>query len=127
MTGVATIFGGIIAYGCVVGEEKHPTAGVSSWKILSLVTGLISVVYGAAMLYFMAGSVISAKFFSEEEKTLAIERLRDNHQGVGSTQYKRYQLIEAWTDLRVSVFPDSCSFERSANFWYRRGCMSFSS
>lgn len=103
MTGVATIVGGIIAYGCVVGEEKHPTAGFSSWKILSLVTGLISVVYGAAMLYFMAGSVVSAKFFSEEEKTLAIERLRNNHQGVGSTKYKRYQLIEAWTDFRVRI------------------------
>ncbi|KAF8848840.1 hypothetical protein BDZ45DRAFT_753385 [Acephala macrosclerotiorum] len=90
MTGVATIVSGVIAYGCVVGEEKHPTVGVSSWKILSLITGLISVVYGAAMLHFMAGSVVSAKLFSEEEKTLAIGRLRDNHQGVGSTQYKRY-------------------------------------
>ncbi|KUJ09735.1 MFS transporter [Mollisia scopiformis] len=104
MTGVATIVGGIIAYGCVLGEEKHGSGGFSSWKILSLVTGLISVVYGIAMLWFMAGSVVSAKFFSEEEKMLAVERLRDNHQGVGSTQYKKYQLVEAWTDYRTWMY-----------------------
>lgn len=109
MTGVATIIGGIIAYGCVAGEESHPHATFSSWKILSLCTGLLSVIYGACMLYFMAGSAVTAKFFTEEEKTLAVERLRSNHQGVGSTQYKRYQLIEAWTDYRVCCTTPSIS------------------
>jgi ACS family allantoate permease-like MFS transporter len=51
VTGGSQIVGGLIAYGCVVGEAKHPTAGFSSWKI-----------YGACMLYFMAGSIVTAKF-----------------------------------------------------------------
>jgi ACS family allantoate permease-like MFS transporter len=106
MTGIATILGGLIAYGCVAGEEKHPSVTFTSWKLLSLCTGLVSVVYGACMLYFMAGSVVTARFFTEEEKTLAVERLRDNHQGVGSNQYKKYQLIEAWTDYRVCSISD---------------------
>ncbi|KAH8812394.1 major facilitator superfamily domain-containing protein [Xylogone sp. PMI_703] len=104
MTGVATTLGGIIAYGCVAGQEKHPNSTFTSWKILALCTGLLSVVYGMCMLYFMAGSAVTARFFTEEEKTLAVERLRNNHQGVGSTQYKRYQLIEAWTDYRTWMY-----------------------
>lgn len=101
-TGIATMAGGLIAFGCVAGEQKHPNASFSSWKILSLVTGLISVIYGACMFCFMATSVVTAKFFTEEERTLAVERLRENHQGVGSTKYKRYQAFEAFKDIRVS-------------------------
>jgi len=100
-TGFATMIGGLIAFGCVTGQAKNP-GQYSSWKILALVTGLISVVYGAAMWLYMAPSVVDAKFFTEEERTLAVERLRENHQGAGSQQYKRYQAIEAFTDVRVS-------------------------
>ncbi|KZT30966.1 MFS general substrate transporter [Neolentinus lepideus HHB14362 ss-1] len=102
--GVATIIGGIIAYGCLDGEEKHPNAKFSGWKILALCTGLLSVVYGTCMLYFMAGSIVTARFFTSEEKTLAVERLRNNHQGVGSNKYKAYQAKEAWLDCRTWMY-----------------------
>lgn len=103
-TGVATIVGGIIAYGCLDGEERDPEAGFSSWKILALCTGLLSVVYGTCMLTFMAGSIVTARFFTESEKTLAVERLRDNHQGVGSPKFKKYQAVEACTDCRTWMY-----------------------
>ncbi|KAF2490625.1 MFS transporter [Lophium mytilinum] len=84
-TGIATMIGGLIAFG-------------------SLVTGLISIVYGAGMWRWMAPSVVQAKFFTEEERTLAVERLRENHQGGGSQQYKRYQAVEALTDVRTWLY-----------------------
>ncbi|KAF2811382.1 MFS transporter [Mytilinidion resinicola] len=102
-TGFATMAGGLIAFGCVAGQQKNP-GQYSSWKILALVTGLISVVYGAAMWWWMAPSVVDAKFFTEEERTLAVERLRENHQGGGSQQYKRYQAVEAFTDVRTWMY-----------------------
>ena len=101
-TGVATIVGGIIAFGCVAGADNHPNSSFASWKILALVTGLVTIVYGSCMLYFIPGSAVTAGFFTEEEKTLAVERLRDNYQGVGSTDYKKYQTKEALIDYRVS-------------------------
>ena len=60
---------------------------MASWKIMALYLGLFSIVYGACMWYFMAGSIVTAKFFSGEEKTLAVERLRGNHQGIGSHKF----------------------------------------
>jgi ACS family allantoate permease-like MFS transporter len=55
---------------------------------MALCLGLVSIVYGSCMWYFMAGSVVTATFFTEEEKTMAVERLRENHQGIGSHQFK---------------------------------------
>jgi len=34
--GLATIVGGIIAYGCVAGQEKNPNMSLPSWKIMAL-------------------------------------------------------------------------------------------
>jgi ACS family allantoate permease-like MFS transporter len=59
------------------------------------------------MYYFLAEDITKAKFFSEEDRTLAVERLRDNHQGVGNHQFKWYQFREAFTDIRVSAPPNT--------------------
>jgi ACS family allantoate permease-like MFS transporter len=100
--GLATIIGSAIAYGCLVSTENGVATVMPSWKIMALCLGLVSIVYGAAMFYFMAPSLLEAKFFTEEEKSLAIERLRENHQGIGSTTFKWYQVREAFLDVRVS-------------------------
>ena len=46
----------------------------------------------------MPESAASARFLSEREKLIAIERLRDNRTGLKTTQFKKYQVIEALTD-----------------------------
>ncbi|KAK5133477.1 hypothetical protein LTR08_007719 [Meristemomyces frigidus] len=102
--GISGIVGGAIAYGCVAGYESHPNARFSSWKILALCTGLLSVGYGICMFFFLAGSVVTARWLSEDDRRLAVERLRHNHQEVGSTQYKRYQAKEAWLDYRTWLY-----------------------
>lgn len=99
--GLSKIIGGAIAYGCVAGYEKHPKANFSSWKILALVTGLVSIVYGICMLLSMAGSVVTARWQNQKDRVLAVERLRGNHQGVGTTHYKRYRAKETWLDYRT--------------------------
>ncbi|KAJ4359601.1 uncharacterized protein N0V89_000156 [Didymosphaeria variabile] len=101
--GLANVIGGLIAFGCVDGQSKHHSA-LSSWRILSLATGLVSVIFGVCMWFYMAPSVVEARFFNEEEKTQAVERLRENHQGAGSTQYKRYQAKEAFLDVRTWLY-----------------------
>jgi MFS transporter, ACS family, allantoate permease len=100
--GLATIFGALIAFGCLSGVENGAAITISSWKIMALCLGCVSVLYGGAMFYFMAPSMIEAKFFNEEERALAIERLRDNQQGIGSPEFKWHQVRETFLDVRVS-------------------------
>ena len=101
--GLSTMVGAVVAYGCSVGSAE---AGLTfhGWKILSLVAGGITVIFAVCMYFFMAQSPIDARFFSEEDKTLAVERLRDNHQGVGTRTFKWYQFREAFTDIRTWIY-----------------------
>lgn len=85
--GLATIVGGLIAYGCLAGQERKRQA-LESWRIMALCLGLVSMIYGGCMLKWMAGSCVSARFFDQEEWALAVERLPENHQGIGSHQLK---------------------------------------
>jgi len=100
--GLSTMIGAVVAYGCSRGSaEAH--LSFHGWRILALVCGSITIVFGVCMFYFMANSPIEATWLSEEDKTLAVERLRDNHGGVGTTEFKWYQVREAFTDIRVTI------------------------
>ena len=97
---MAQIVGGALAYGVSRGfEEGHYS--FASWKAIFLIPGLITGVYGMFMLYFMADSPITARWLTDEEKHVAVERLRGNQQGIGSRVFKWYQIREVFTDIRV--------------------------
>lgn len=46
-------------------------------------------------------TLVKAKFLNEEEKAVAVERLRDNRTGVANKEFKKYQLLEALKDPLV--------------------------
>ena len=122
-------FGALLAFGCYRGSQKYTTA-IYGWKIFALVTGGATVVFGVLMFFFMPNDPTEAKWFTEEEKHLSLERLRDNHQGLGSKKFKWYQFREAFTDIRVSSPPFSCPWSRPkklTSIFLRPGFMSFSS
>ncbi|KAK6069353.1 MFS allantoate [Seiridium cupressi] len=102
--GLATMIGALIAYGCLSGVEAGVHIALPSWKIMALCLGCASIVYGAAMFLLVAPSLVEARFFTEEEKVLAVERLRENHQGIGSREFKWYQVREAFLDVRTWLY-----------------------
>lgn len=101
--GFAQIFGGLVAYGIAKGVEKHGAA-MAAWKIIFLVTGLLTVAMGFLFLWFMPDNQMSARFLTPEERILAIERIRVNQQGVGNKTWKIYQLKEAFLDPMTWAF-----------------------
>jgi len=101
--GVGQIVGGFVAYGIAVGTRYHPVA-VKSWQLLFLVIGLFTSAMGCLFLYFMPDSQLNARFLSQHERVLAVERIRVNQQGVGNKHFKWYQFREAFTDPMVWAF-----------------------
>lgn len=95
--GFAQIFGGLVAYGIAVGTAKHPAA-IAGWKIVFLLTGLLTVCVGIIFLFTVPDNQMNARWLSKEDRVLAIERIRVNQQGVGNKHFKAYQLREAFTD-----------------------------
>ncbi|KAL2219446.1 major facilitator superfamily domain-containing protein, partial [Thermoascus aurantiacus ATCC 26904] len=99
--GFAQIAGGALAYGITRGFGGNTSITFPSWKAIFLVCGLLTSVCGFGLLYFLPDSPITAKWLSQEERRLAVERLRANQQGIGSKVFKWYQVREAFTDIRT--------------------------
>ncbi|KAI1380887.1 MFS general substrate transporter [Hypoxylon crocopeplum] len=101
--GWGQIVGGCVAYGIAVGTEAHPIL-IKSWQLVFLVTGFFTVFMGVLFLYLMPDSQMNARFLTQQERLMAVERIRINQQGVGNKHFKWYQCKEALTDPVIWAF-----------------------
>ncbi|KAK9378442.1 major facilitator superfamily domain-containing protein [Kockiozyma suomiensis] len=101
MNGGQQIVGGILAYCFTLIQH----ARIYNWQILFLTYGCLSVVWGAFVGYYMPDSPMRAKCFSEEDKTLMVERVRSNQTGLQNRHFRREQLFEALRDPQCWAYP----------------------
>ncbi|RFU28624.1 hypothetical protein B7463_g7719, partial [Scytalidium lignicola] len=99
MNGVGTIIGGFLSYGM-----GHTHSAVHQWQLVFLLCGAITIAWAVVVFFFLPDSPTSAKFLTEREKSIAVERLRDNRTGVKNTVFKVSQAIEAFKDPQVWIF-----------------------
>ncbi|KAH7013763.1 major facilitator superfamily domain-containing protein [Ilyonectria destructans] len=97
MNGAQQIVGGLLAY-CF---SLIKTGPLKSWQWLFLTYGIISVIFGMFVLWWMPDSPMRAKCFTEQEKHEIIERVRDNQTGMQNREFKREQFIEGLLDPQV--------------------------
>ncbi|KAJ5679912.1 hypothetical protein N7462_008156 [Penicillium macrosclerotiorum] len=97
MSGVSLMIGGLLAFGV-----SHFTDGpIKNWQLLFLVLGLATCVWSFFIAILLPDSPLSAKCFSEADKRLMIERVRNNETGIQNREYKKYQVVEALKDPLV--------------------------
>lgn len=101
--GIAQSIGGFLAYGIVRATEKQSSHS-SSWRWLYLATGVLTVLLGIVFYWYMPDNQLNARWMSEEDRVLAVHRIRGNQQGIGNKHFKRYQLIEALQDPMTWAF-----------------------
>ncbi|KAI1334665.1 MFS general substrate transporter [Xylariaceae sp. FL0016] len=94
MNGAQQIVGGLLAY-CF---SLITTGPLKSWQWLFLSYGIISVFFGAFVFLYMPDSPMRAKCFSEEDKRLMVERVRENQTGLQNRVFKKEQVFDALTD-----------------------------
>lgn len=94
MNGGQQIVGGILAY-CFTLIKG---AALVNWQILFLVYGVVSVVWGVFVWWWMPDSPMRAKCFSEDDKLLMVERVRDNQTGLQNKTFKKSHVYEALLD-----------------------------
>jgi len=90
--GVATMFGGLIGY--AVG---HITTGLPKWMYVFLIFGSCSIAAGIWSFLVLPDQPATAKFLSERERGVAVERVVVNRQGIKNHHFKTYQM---WQTLR---------------------------
>jgi MFS family permease len=89
--GIATMFGGLIGY--AVGHIK---TGLPRWMYVFLIFGSVSTVMGIVILLYLPDLPTTAKFLTERQRGIAVDRVSGNRQGVKNKHFKVYQ---AWQTL----------------------------
>ncbi|KAL4922604.1 major facilitator superfamily domain-containing protein [Aspergillus aurantiobrunneus] len=95
MNGVVNMFGSLIAFGL-----GHIKSNLAPYQIIFLFFGLLTVAFAFVVLFFLPDSPMQSKFLKEEDKLLAIERLRMNQQGIETHEWKWAHVKEAFLDVK---------------------------
>ncbi|KAE9967088.1 hypothetical protein EG328_008427 [Venturia inaequalis] len=96
--GVGSMVGGILFYG--VGQNKSDFA---VWRIIFLLCGGVTVIWGIVLLFFLPNNIMTAKRFTKEDKALLIARSQTNGTGVYNKTIKFAQVKEAFCDAQIWI------------------------
>ncbi|SMQ51507.1 unnamed protein product [Zymoseptoria tritici ST99CH_1A5] len=88
--GIAGMAASLLSFG--LGHVKSPL--IESWQLIFLFVGLITVVSAPFVYWKLDNDIPSARFLSEEQKPKAVERLRANQSGTGSSEFKMKHVWE---------------------------------
>ncbi|EPQ59297.1 MFS general substrate transporter [Gloeophyllum trabeum ATCC 11539] len=98
-SGTASVVGGLLAYGISFTTD----GSIAAWRILYLVFGGMAVVVGIMVLVWLPDSPLHTWMLSEDEKIIALERVREDQMGTENRKIKKDQVIEAFTDIRTWI------------------------
>lgn len=94
-SGLGNITGGFFAY-CIYQAPSH-----FRWQALFLFEGALTIVIGVWMWFFLAASPTDARWLSDDEKRIALERCRKNKTGTEVWKFDKSQVYEALRDPRL--------------------------
>ncbi|KAI0889272.1 MFS general substrate transporter [Annulohypoxylon maeteangense] len=93
---IGQVCGGLLGYGIA-----HITShNVPNWAWFFLIFGAFTICYGGFLLYYLPDSPLNARWLSEQDRALAIERVRSNRTGVENHVWKWSQFKECVLDIQ---------------------------
>ena len=98
-TGTGTIIGALSSFGF----QHYSSDKFTSWQIMFLLFGLITIAVGILVVLIMPDNPMQAKFLTREEKIWAIERLRGNQTGIENKHMKIHQVWECFKDPQTWI------------------------
>ena len=99
--GLGTVILALVSFGLY----KHLHAySMEAYKVLFLIVGCFTILNGLMILAIMPNTPAGAKFLSEREKLVVLERIRGNNQGFGSKKFKFHQMKECFMDVRTWLY-----------------------
>ena len=97
--GVGIALGGLLGYGI-----GHIKGALASWRYEFIIVGTLCCAWGIVIAIFMPDSPVTAKFLSPRQRRIAVERLKSNQTGIKNKHLKPYQVLEAFTDIKLYLF-----------------------
>lgn len=96
--GIATMFGGLIGY--AVG---HINSGLPKWMYVFLIFGSLSFAAGIYALLVLPDLPSTAKFLTERERFVAVDRVSKNRQGVKNSKFSTHQAWQTVQDPKTWI------------------------
>ncbi|KAH9994691.1 MFS general substrate transporter [Russula vinacea] len=93
---VAGAFGGLIAFGI-----QHVHATIENWRLLFIIEGIPAVLLGVIALAFLPDRPETTKFFTEEERKLALARANCDTSGDIGYHINKSHIADAFKDWRI--------------------------
>ncbi|KAJ5918700.1 hypothetical protein N7454_009844 [Penicillium verhagenii] len=94
------ITSGLLSYGVLWID----TGSFAPWKWLMVITGILTIIFGALVWLLFPDSPLHANFLTYEERAQAILRIKKNHSGIEQKIFKKYQFVEAIKDPKTWLF-----------------------
>lgn len=86
----------------VYGLGHVNSAALYPYQLIFLINGLITVITGVVIYWFIPHSVATARFLSPEDRIKNQERLRSNNiHSEGNTEFKWAHIFELFTELKT--------------------------
>ncbi|PON30922.1 major facilitator superfamily transporter [Trichoderma gamsii] len=101
------IWGGTIGIGifadslCSYGLLHYHGKTFRSWQIMFLVFGLLTIVIGLLVVFFLPDNPMTCKRLTEKERVIAIARLQGDTTGIENRTFKTAQVWELLVDSRA--------------------------
>ncbi|KIX03823.1 uncharacterized protein Z518_07376 [Rhinocladiella mackenziei CBS 650.93] len=95
-SGWAAVFGGFFAWAIYHADGFR-------WQGLFVFYGALTFCFGVILFFFLAASPTEAKWLTEDERVIALERVRDNKTGTEVWKFSWPQLKETFLDVRFYI------------------------
>ena len=93
-TGTGTIIGSLVSFGF----QHYRGHDFTSWQIMFLVLGLLTIAVGITVILVLPDNPMSARWLTRAEKVAAVERVRENQTGIENKRWKWHQASECFQD-----------------------------
>lgn len=97
MNGTAQICSGFLSWAVYHMDDRV----LAPWRLFMIICGIVTLIMGIVFWFFVPDSPMTARFLSEREKVVAVERLSHQSSGIENKTWKKEQFIEAMTDWKV--------------------------
>ncbi|KAI1458045.1 MFS general substrate transporter [Annulohypoxylon moriforme] len=94
--GVGSFVGTLMVYDYAKDHEQP-----ADWRRIFLQLGSLAIVWGLFFLFLMPDGPASANLFNQNQKVVAIRRVKGNLTGTRSRRFVKAQVIEAVTDPKI--------------------------
>ncbi|CAG8571722.1 8016_t:CDS:2, partial [Scutellospora calospora] len=104
---IAGAFNGLLAFAITSLDSKY---GLNGWQWLFIIDGSATVIVALFAYYLISDSVETVSWLTEDERKLAIDRLRLDAGDAHSSHFDKVEIIKAFKDAKIylSMIPYFC-------------------